>query len=110
MLNLSKKTKIYLATMPTDMRKQMTGLAIVVREGLGRDPASGEIFVFRNRRGDMARVLLHDEQGYCLLSKRLDSGVFAGIDAQADETQRELTVEELARFLKALEFDKRHGG
>ena len=76
MLSLPKTVRIFMATQAVDMRKQMNGLAIEVRQGLGRNPQSGELFVFRNRRGDMARVLFYDSQGYCLLSKRLDNGSF----------------------------------
>lgn len=81
----------------------MNGLAIAVREGLGREPNSGDLFVFRNRRGDMARVLFHDQQGYCLLSKRLDNGVFAAIETRSGTSHLELTAEKLARFLKAID-------
>ena len=30
----------------TDMRKGMNGLALLVQEGLGRDPFAGDVFVF----------------------------------------------------------------
>ncbi len=33
----------------TDMRKGMQGLALLVQEGLGRDPFAGDVFVFRGR-------------------------------------------------------------
>lgn len=104
MLNLSKKVRIFLSTAPVDMRKQMNGLAIAVREGLGREPRSGDMFVFRNRRGDMARVLFHDQQGYCLLSKRLDKGVFAAVPVTRGTSRLELTADKFARFLKAMDF------
>jgi len=109
MLNFSKTVRIYFSTTPVDMRKQMNGLAIAVREGLGRKPEGGDMFVFRNRRGDMARVLFHDQQGYCLLSKRLDKGVFATVEGTNGESQLELTVEKFARFLKTLDFQTKKG-
>lgn len=101
MLKLPKSVRIFFATSPVDMRKQMNGLAIVVREGLGRNPRSGEMFVFRNRRGDMARVLFFDQQGYCLLSKRLERGTFARPVDLDDDAGLELRAEELALFLTA---------
>lgn len=101
MLKLPKSVRIFFATSPVDMRKQMDGLAIIVREGLGRNPRSGEMFVFRNRRGDMARVLFFDQQGYCLLSKRLERGTFAKTDSIDDEARLEMSAEELALFLTA---------
>lgn len=107
MLSLSKTIRIFLCVTAVDMRKQMNGLAITVREGLGRDPQSGEMFVFRNRRGDMVRVLFYDQQGYCLLSKRLDDGVFALARADSGDTSVELTPDQLARFLTALDWDRK---
>lgn len=109
MLRLPKKVRIFMATEPVDMRKQMNGLAIVTREGLGREPKSGEMFVFRNRRGDMARVLFYDMQGYCLLSKRLEKGAFAKPPAVQGAPSVELTADQLARVLMAMrpeEFDQ----
>jgi len=99
MLNLPKSVRIFMATEPVDMRKQMDGLSTVVRSGLGRDPRSGEMFVFRNRRGDMARVLFFDQQGYCLLSKRLERGTFA--DPPDGGEHLELSAKDLALFLTA---------
>ena len=43
--------KVWLAGGATDMRKGMNGLALLVQEGLGRDPHAGELFCFRGRRG-----------------------------------------------------------
>ena len=101
MLKLPRSIRVFFAVEPTDMRKQMNGLAVVVREGLGRDPRSGEMFVFRNRRGDMTRVLFFDQQGYCLLSKRLEEGTFPKLGDHHTQACIELAAEELARFLIA---------
>jgi transposase len=76
MLSLPSAVKIYVSVSPCDMRKQMDGLAVLVQEGMKREPRSGDMYVFRNRRGDMMKVLFFDQQGFCLLSKRLDKGTF----------------------------------
>ncbi len=52
MLNFSELVRIYVCLAPTDMRKSFDSLAALVREGLGDDPLSGHLFVFRSRRGD----------------------------------------------------------
>ena len=36
----------------------------------------GHLFVFRGKRGGLIKVLWHDGQGLCLLSKRLERGRF----------------------------------
>ena len=68
--------RVRLATGRTDMRKGMNGLALQVQEVLGRDPHSGHLFVFRGRRGDLIKILWHDNQGMCLFVKRLEAGRF----------------------------------
>jgi transposase len=68
--------RVWLATGHTDMRKGMNGLALQVQEVLRRDPHSGHLFVFRGRRSDLIKVLWHDDQGFCLFSKRLERGRF----------------------------------
>ena len=40
------------------------------------DPFSGQIFVFRGRRGDRIKVLWWDGDGLCLFAKRLEQGKF----------------------------------
>jgi transposase len=47
-----------------------------VQESLKQDPFSGHLFIFRGRRGDLAKIIWHDGQGACLFSKRLERGRF----------------------------------
>ena len=68
--------RVWLATGHTDMRKGFGGLSLLVQETLKRDPHSGNLFVFRGRRGDLIKVLWYDGQGLCLFSKRIDRGRF----------------------------------
>lgn len=50
MITLPAGVRIYLACGHTDMRKGMVGLAMLVQQGLGEDPLSGALYVFRGRR------------------------------------------------------------
>jgi transposase len=52
------------------------GLALLVQEGLGRDPFAGDILVFRGRAGTLIKALWHDGIGLSLYAKRLDRGRF----------------------------------
>ncbi|MCP4902165.1 MAG: IS66 family insertion sequence element accessory protein TnpB [bacterium] len=45
---------------PTDMRKGFDGLYGMVREALGRDPLSGDLYLFVSRNRIRAKVLLWD--------------------------------------------------
>ena len=76
MLSLSELVRIYVCLTPTDMRKSFDSLAAVVREGLGYDPLSGHLFVFRSRRGDRVKLLWWDRDGLTLYYRRLEKGTF----------------------------------
>src|SRR5690625_2186085 len=59
-----------------DMRKSFNGLSGLVRNELGRDPASGEVFGFLNRRRTLIKLLHWEAGGYVLYYKRLEQGTF----------------------------------
>ena len=58
------------------MRKSYDGLGGLVRQGLGRDPLSGEVFIFLNRRRTMVKLLVWDRSGFVVWGKRLEQGTF----------------------------------
>lgn len=65
--------RVLLAVEPVDMRRSFWGLSQYVKTHLGLEANTrGTMYVFVNRRRDMAKVLWRDETGWCLLSKRLD--------------------------------------
>ena len=45
MIALPPGARVWLANGVTDMRKGMPGLALLVQEGLGRDPYAGDFYV-----------------------------------------------------------------
>jgi len=68
--------RLWLYTLPTDMRKSFDGLSALVRQKLAEDPTSGQLFVFINRKRTQLKVLYFEQGGYCLWSKRLEAGRF----------------------------------
>src|SRR4030081_2413123 len=76
MIPIPSGSRVWIATGHTDMRRGMQGLALQVQEGLKRDPHGGDLFIFRGRRGDLAKILWHDGIGLALYAKRLDRGRF----------------------------------
>ena len=93
-------SRIYAFCGPTDMRKGHAGLASVVRKEMGKDPLSGALFLFTNRRRTHAKVLWFDGSGLCLLAKRLERGRFACLWKQVECEQMALTMSELMLFLE----------
>jgi transposase len=58
------------------MRKGFDGLSGLVREGLGKDPLSGEVFIFFNRRRNHVKLLLWERDGFSIYHKRLERGTY----------------------------------
>ena len=76
MIALASGLRVYLACGVTDMRKGMTGLAMLVQQGLSADPFDGAVFAFRGRRAGLIKLIWHDGVGLCMLTKRLEQGQF----------------------------------
>ena len=77
MLSLPLPVRVYLCLAPTDMRRSFDGLCRMVREYLGADPLSGDLFVFRSRRGDRVKLLYWLGDGLAIWYRRLEEGTFA---------------------------------
>ena len=73
---LPDELKIYLRLEPTDMRKSIDTLAIVVSDILKLDPSSGHLFLFRNRTGDKLKALYYKQNCFTLWYRRLERGRF----------------------------------
>jgi transposase len=93
---------VWLACGRTDMRKGFDGLSALVQQQLGKDPFSGQLFVFRGRRGDLVKVLSWDGQGLWLYAKRLEKGRF--LWPQAKEGAVSLTAAQLSMLLEGIDW------
>jgi transposase len=72
------------------MRKGFDGLSGLVRQGLGKDPLSGDVFVFFNRRRNQVKLLLWERDGFSMYYKRLERGTYelpsgSSIELRSDE-------------------------
>jgi transposase len=73
---LPASVRIFVCTTPQDMRRSFDRLALAAQEFAGEDPLSGALFVFVSRSSRRVKVLWWDQNGYCLLYKRLHQAVF----------------------------------
>jgi len=101
-IGLPAGTRIWLVAGATDMRKGFDGLSALVQTALRDDPFSGQLFVFRGRRGDRVKVLWWDGQGLCLFYKRLERGRFVWPRAQDGVVH--LTPAQLSMLLEGIDW------
>jgi transposase len=101
MLSLPPSIRVFVCTLPTDMRRSFDSLAAMVEGVMEQDPFSGHLFVFRNRNRDKIKVLYWDRGGYAIHYKRLEDGVFRLPEADGDCI--ELDAADLALVLDGME-------
>ena len=84
---LTRVDQVYLAVGPTDLRKSIDGLAIIVQEHFQLDPFSRHLFVFCNRKKDKIKILEWEEDGFFLHYKRLEKGRFRWPDGESQSME-----------------------
>jgi len=77
MFSLSERHNYYLYNGTTDMRKGFNGLSGLVRNEMGLDPLTGDVYIFINRTRNRLKLLVWEEGGFVLYYKRLERGCFA---------------------------------
>ena len=70
--------RVFVYGHPVNMRLSYDGLYALVRHHMERDPLSGDLYGFINRRANQIKVLYFDRSGWCLWSKRLERGRLVG--------------------------------
>ena len=106
MTGFGRKVKIFISKEPADMRGSYDTLASKTKGILAKDPFSGHLFVFVNRRRTSCKCLYYDGTGFVIIAKRLDRGRFSKINPYY---QRELifTQAEFALFFEGAQLNKR---
>jgi len=74
MFSLSSSNIFYLYNQPTDMRKNFDGLSVLISSKMGKNPTSGEVFIFINKTKDRVKLLHWETHGFTLYYKRLEAG------------------------------------
>ncbi|CDO36427.1 IS66 family insertion sequence element accessory protein TnpB [Novosphingobium sp. KN65.2] len=100
--------RVYLACGATDMRKGVTGLAMLAQTVLGQKATSGAVFAFRGRKSDRVKLLYWDGQGFCMYYKILERGRFPWPSA-ADGVTR-LTSAQLAMLWEGIDWRRPNWG
>ena len=96
--------QVYIATGPTDMRKSINGLSIMVADQFELNPLSGNLFCFCNRKRDIIKILYWDRTGFCLWYKKLEKNRFNWPENEAGVI--EIQGRELSWLLEGLSADQ----
>jgi transposase len=103
-LLIPRAVRVYFATAPVNLRQSFDGLSNAVRSVLSRDPLSGHVFVFLNRRRTHVKLLVWTRGGFTIVQKRLERGTFSFPSRiSPDATSIELDVHELSMLLEGID-------
>jgi len=108
MFRLDADLRVYLHREAVDFRLGINGLATLVEQAMQLDPFARAVFAFHNRRCNRIKLLLYDQTGFWLLSKRLESDRFAW--PRRSQGTIELTTEQLHWLLEGIDVEavRRH--
>lgn len=104
MISIASGNRIFVYTQGTDMRKSFNGLSGIVTEHFDIDLFSGHLFVFFNRKRDYVKILMWDQDGLSLWSKRLESGTFEKLNQDTDGNF-EIDSAELVMMLRGVQIE-----
>lgn len=103
MLTLPASVRIFIYTQPADMRCGFNKLSMFASNIMGRDPFSGHLFVYFNKRGDKCKILFWDRTGFCIWYKRLEQGSFERIGNPSKRTSLEIDITKLSLILEGID-------
>ncbi len=101
MLTVAARTRIFIVTGATDLRKSFDTLAAIVSGTLKEDPYSGHLYVFCNRLRNRLKILVWNRSGFWVLANRLEKGTFAWPSSR--EKTIDMTPEELSLLLGGID-------
>ena len=102
--DFTEADRIYIACGYTDLRRGIDGLACIVQQQFSLDLLSNTLFLFCGRRRDRIKALYWEGNGFVLLYKRLENGVFQW--PRNEQEARELTPQQFRWLMEGLQVDQ----
>ena len=106
MIGLPASVRVYLCTVPCDMRRSFDGLHGLVSSVMELDALAGHLFVFSNRKKDRVKIFYWDRDGFAIWSKRLEAGTYAMPFGKSEERRTEITAQELSALLSGIDLSQ----
>ncbi len=109
MLAISHTCRYFFYRSPCDMRFGIYSLSGLVRNELGHDPLSRDVFVFMGKRRNQIRLLQWDGDGFTMYIKKLEQGTFELPQGEGSSiTSRQLTLLMEGVMLKTVRLRRRY--
>lgn len=102
--DISKAQRIYIACGKTDLRMSIDGLAAMVQQNFKLNPFENNLFLFCGNKRDRIKALYWEGDGFVLLYKRLEKGVYRW--PRTHEEVRLLSAQEFRWLLEGLAVDQ----
>ena len=96
--------RIYVACGYTDLRKGIDGLASLIQQQFELDPFTNTLFLFCGKRRDRLKALLWEGDGFVLLYKRLEEGVYQW--PRSESEARQITAQQFRWLMEGLKIDQ----
>lgn len=107
MIALNRRTKVFVCKEPTRLNLSYDGLFQKVRNILRRDPFSGHLFLFVNRRRNSCKALCYDGTGLVIVGKRMEQKrLFSRINPRYSK-ELVLTQSEYGLYFEGANLEKR---
>ena len=96
--------KVYIACGYTDLRKGIDGLALLVQQEFDLDPFTNTLFLFCGRRRDRIKGLYWEGNGFVLVYKRLEEGVYQW--PRSESEGRQITPQQYRWLMEGLKVEQ----
>ena len=96
--------RVYIACGYTDLRKGIDGLAAMVQQEFELDPFTNTLFLFCGRRRDRIKGLYWEQDGFILLYKRLERGVYQW--PRSEREVKQLTSQQYRWLMEGLQVEQ----
>ena len=96
--------RVYIAWGYTDLRKGIDGLSAMVQREFNLDPFTNTLFLFCGRRCDRIKALYWEQDGFILLYKRLERGVYQW--PRSEQEVRQITPQQYRWLMEGLQVEQ----
>ena len=96
--------KIFICLGPTDLRRSIDGLAVLVQQVFKQDLFNNSLYIFCGRRNDRIKALYWEKDGFILLYKRLERGKYNW--PRSKNELRQITPQQLRWLLEGLSIEQ----